>query len=338
MAGRTEVPVLLLTGFLGSGKTSLLKRWLRAPEFAGAMAIVNELGEVGIDDRLVEMSSEATLLLENGCLCCAAGEDLTATLERLFWDRLHRKIPPFSWVLIETSGLADPAPIVARLRAHSVVSQRYRVAGVVTTFDAALGPAQLSRHPECVNQLANADAIILTKTDLANPGQIAAARSAIALARPNAVLLPSSREGVLAATLLALLPPEGAQQQHEIRDGASRPPATHSPAVTSAFLALAEAVDVAALQAALRQTQARFSGSLLRLKGLVRRNTDGLLVAVQAVASGEIEISPLADDAAAPTRAGLTFIAQFVTARTLADFAAAKLAEPNLHAPSRRIA
>ena len=96
MAQRTSVPVLLLTGFLGTGKTSLLARWLKAREFEGALVIVNELGEVGIDDRLVETSSEAPLLLENGCACCAAGEDLMATLERLFWDRLHRKIPQFS--------------------------------------------------------------------------------------------------------------------------------------------------------------------------------------------------------------------------------------------------
>ncbi|HEY8580453.1 MAG TPA: GTP-binding protein, partial [Beijerinckiaceae bacterium] len=120
MAPRTRVPVLLLTGFLGSGKTSLLARWLRAPEFAGAMVIVNELGEVGLDDRLVATSSDAPLLLDNGCACCTANEDLVATLEKLFWDRLQRVIPKFDWVLIETTGIADPAPILASLEAHDL--------------------------------------------------------------------------------------------------------------------------------------------------------------------------------------------------------------------------
>ena len=166
MAELVQIPIVLLTGFLGSGKTTLLSRWLGSPQFSGAMVIVNELGEVGLDHALLERASDAPLLLENGCACCAASDDLLATVERLFWDRLHRKIPRFNWLLIETTGIADPGPIVELLKGHQLITERFRVAGVVTAFDALRGAERLKDFPECRRQLELASVVVITKTDL----------------------------------------------------------------------------------------------------------------------------------------------------------------------------
>lgn len=320
MAARTSVPVLLLTGFLGSGKTSLLARWLKAPEFEGAMVIVNELGEVGIDDRLVEASSETPLLLDNGCACCAAGEDLTATLERLFWDRLHRKIPKFSWVLIETTGVADPAPILDRIARHSLVSERYHVEGVVTTFDARHGVEQLARHPECASQLEHARAVIITKTDIATEAEVAAARDAIARLRPAAPVLTSAQSDLSAAAMIAALAKgecacdDPAHDHHHHGDHVH---AVHSAHVTTAFAALPDAITPASLEAVLGEAMNRFGPALLRLKGFVRIEPDGAWRVVQAMPGDGISIAepPLRIDDAA--RAGLTIIAQDVDAQTI---------------------
>lgn len=312
MAPRTSVPVLLLTGFLGSGKTSLLARWLKDEAFAGALVIVNELGEVGIDDRLVETSSEAPMLLENGCVCCAGGEDLMATLERLFWDRLHRKIPKFSWVLIETTGLADPAPIVERMGKHALVSERYRLAGVVTTFDARMGPAQLARHPEVAAQIRAARAVVLTKTDIATHEEIAAARAAIAGIRAGAEALSSSRSDLSAGAVIAAL------AHADAAPAGGETVAAHSQNVTTAFVPVTALVEVADITAALMQMLTRHGGALLRLKGIVRLAPDGELQGVQAMPGVGVEFTPVSADAPETVKTGLTIIAQNTTARTIA--------------------
>ena len=321
MAALTSVPILLLTGFLGSGKTSLLARWLGAAEFFGAMVIVNELGEVGIDDRLVESSSEAPLLLENGCVCCAAGEDLTATLERLFWDRLHRKIPKFSWVLIETTGIGDPGPILERLSQHALVAERYHVAGVVTTFDARHGVQQLARHVECANQIAWARTVILTKTDIASEAEIAAARAAIASVRADVIVLTSSNADVAAGAVLAALAKGGDAQRHP-----AHLDVVHSRNVTTAFAALPEVVEDTALEDVLLRVMKDFEGRLLRLKGLVRVRPDGNWCSVQAMPGEGIAFSPLATPRG-ETQAGLTIIAQNLPAHAIAKAITARMSD-----------
>jgi G3E family GTPase len=327
MAARTSVPILLLTGFLGSGKTSLLARWLKAPELAGAMVIVNELGEVGIDDRLIETSSETPMLLDNGCACCAAGEDLTATLERLFWDRLHRKIPQFSWVLIETTGIADPAAILERLRAHSLISERYHVEGVVTTFDARLGAAQLKQHPECASQLVHASAIILTKADLASADELARAHAAAAAVRGDVDVLTSSHADISAAAMIAALAHSktGVSRPHHHHSGHVH--AVHSPNVTTAFAAARDAVDADFLSTALNAVMNEFGPALLRLKGIVLLKPNGSLTAVQAMQGVAVELLPLGADAREPDICGFTIIAQDVPAKTIADALEQSLAD-----------
>lgn len=324
MAQRTKVPILILTGFLGSGKTSLLAQWLRAPEFAGAMVIVNELGEVGLDDRLVETSSEAPLLLENGCACCAASEDLNATLERLFWQRLHRTIPPFSWVLIETTGIADPAPIVASLMAHELIAERYDIAGVISTFDARRGPAQLLRHPECESQLAQASAIVLTKTDSAMPQVIDRARAAIRSVRPEAAILLSAHARLPAADIVAAL--KGAVVRDDVctpacqHDHDHHAHAHHSNDVTSAFAPLPTSLPYEALAAALQAMLTRHGAALLRVKGTARCGRDGEIDIIQAM-PGEAVVRTSLTARATDRPVGMTFIAQGTPASAVAgDF------------------
>ncbi len=309
MAPRLRVPILLLTGFLGSGKTTLLARWLREEAFAGAMVIVNELGEVGLDDRLVETSSDAPLLLDNGCACCSAGEDRSATLERLFFDRLHKRIPPFSWVLIETTGVADPAPILARL-SQGVVGERYELRGLVSTFDARLGPWQVTSHPECRSQIDHADAIVLTRIDAASPEALAEAQACLDCLRPGAILLASANANLSAATLLDAL--EGRKQ---VSCGHDHSHAHHTQGLTTAFAPL-EGLDAAALRRAVEAALASAPDALLRLKGLVLLSSGGWML-VQATPDA-LDITPAPPGARPPERSGVTIIAHLKPAADIA--------------------
>ncbi|MBO0741969.1 MAG: GTP-binding protein, partial [Hyphomicrobiaceae bacterium] len=162
------IPVAVLTGFLGSGKTTLLGRLLRHPGFARTAVIINEFGEVGLDHELVEASKESFVELRTGCLCCAVRGDLARTLEDLLRRRDRGTVTPFERVAIETSGLADPAPILHTLMSDAELARRLALAAVVTTVDTVNGLATLERYPQSVKQVALADRLILTKTDLAH--------------------------------------------------------------------------------------------------------------------------------------------------------------------------
>jgi G3E family GTPase len=290
----------LLTGFLGSGKTSLLARWLREDAFAGAMVIVNELGEVGLDDRLIETSSDAPLLLDNGCACCAAGEDLSATLERLFFERLNEHIPPFSWVLIETTGVADAAPIAQRLE-QETVGESYEVRGVVSTFEARRGPWNVTMYPECRSQIDHADVIVVTKTDIASPEDMAEARDCLECLRPGAPVLTSANADLSASALLGAL--EGRKPTACDHDHSH---AYHTPGLTSVFAPL-EGLDEAALRESLSAALAEGRGALMRLKGLVQL-ASGAWMVVQATPDN-LDMTPAERDLRVPDRSGVTIIA-----------------------------
>ena len=166
--GRT--PITVVTGFLGSGKTTLLNRLLRHPELTDTAVIVNEFGDIGLDHHLVETVTDQLVLLDRGCLCCSLRQDLVTALRDLYVRRENREIPRFRRVALETTGLADPTPILRSIVTDPLISTFYALDRVVTTVDAVAGAQTLHAHGEAAHQAAVADRLILTKTDLAEPG------------------------------------------------------------------------------------------------------------------------------------------------------------------------
>jgi len=168
------IPVCVLTGFLGSGKTTLLRHLLRDPAMGRTAVVMNEFGAVGLDHDLIEASDESFVQLTTGCLCCRVRSDLVLTLADLASRRAAGTVPPFERVVIETSGLADPAPILHALMSDDVLAETYALDVVVTTVDAISGVETLARHGESMRQAAVADHVLVTKTDLpdAEPGPL----------------------------------------------------------------------------------------------------------------------------------------------------------------------
>src|SRR3712207_6406072 len=169
MEGKTRRPVTVVTGFLGSGKTTLLGRVLTEPAMANTAVLVNEFGEVGLDHHLLRRVEERTVLLGSGCVCCTTREDLVGALLELLDLDQRGEIPGLDRVVIETTGLADPAPILHTIYADSVLQHHFSVDLVLTTVDAVNGALHLDRNPESVRQVAAADKIVVTKTDVAEP-------------------------------------------------------------------------------------------------------------------------------------------------------------------------
>lgn len=168
----TRIPVTLLTGFLGAGKTTLLNHLIRDPEAGRIAVIVNEFGDIGLDHDLIEESTEETILMDSGCLCCSIRGDLLRTLGKLVARRNNGALE-FDRVVIETTGIADPGPILHSLVVDQLVGPYFRMDGVVTVADAATGAQTLQKQPEAVNQIAMADLIVLSKTDLVTPAEVA---------------------------------------------------------------------------------------------------------------------------------------------------------------------
>ncbi|MFN0161339.1 MAG: CobW family GTP-binding protein [Burkholderiales bacterium] len=174
-----KIPLTLITGFLGSGKTTLIARLVRHPDMNRVAVVINEVGEIGIDHDLVTQSSENVTLLANGCLCCTVRTDLQETLRELFNDRRAGRIADFDRVIVETTGLADPAPVVQTLVSDTLLEAQYRLDGVVTLIDAVNGAHLLDRQSEAEKQVALADRVLVTKSDLANPQTVQALKASV---------------------------------------------------------------------------------------------------------------------------------------------------------------
>ena len=260
-------PVSIVTGFLGSGKTTLIARVLRDPRFARTAVIVNEWGEIGLDHELIASSDETLLALTTGCLCCAVRSDLVATLLDLRARSDAGKIV-FDRVLIETSGLADPAPILHALMTDADLAAGYRLDTVLTVVDAAHGEAALDRHPEARRQAALADCLMLSKTDIAGPAE--ALRRRLNALNPASPVLAApevappdlfrTADPAARAARLAALPAIG-------RDPFRR--GQHSDGVTTFVLQRDRAIPALALTMLLQALAEHCGARLLRLKGLV---------------------------------------------------------------------
>ncbi|MEX0810245.1 MAG: GTP-binding protein [Dongiaceae bacterium] len=197
-----RLPVSVLTGFLGSGKTTLLRHLLQSPDLSDTAVVVNEFGEIGLDHLLLETAKEDMVLLASGCLCCTMRGDLIDALRRLFRKRWSNEIPAFRRVVIETTGLADPAPIIHTLMQDPLVADKFRLDGIVATVDAVHGEAQLDTHEESVKQAAMADRIVLTKCDLADKAAVASLEARLRALNPAAPLLRAEQGRIDAAALL----------------------------------------------------------------------------------------------------------------------------------------
>ncbi|HEY7578653.1 MAG TPA: GTP-binding protein [Acetobacteraceae bacterium] len=265
MPPRPAIPVAIVTGFLGSGKTTLISRILRDPGFARTAVIVNEFGEIGLDHELIASSDETLLALTTGCLCCAVRSDLVATLLDL-QRRAEAGEIAYDRVLIETSGLADPAPILHALMTDSDLAQRHAIDGIVTVVDALHGETALDRHAEARRQVALADTLLLSKTDLAAASD--SLRDRLASLNPGGVhgmtrdAVPATLfTGSSVARRFADLPASRARNPFAI--------ARHSDGIESFALQRDRPIPALALTLLLEALAEHCGSRLLRLKGLV---------------------------------------------------------------------
>src|SRR5215471_5444883 len=201
-----RLPIIAVTGFLGSGKTTLIRALLDKPEGANTAVVVNEFGEVGIDNVLLRSSSDATVLLSNGCLCCNVRTDLQETLRELFADRARGAIPSFERVVIETSGLADPGPVLQTFATDRALGREFHLQALICVVDAVAGAANFERMPEARKQVALADRIVLTKSDLAEAA--ATERLVERIATLNPAQVATASNGEIDPSLVLDEPPE----------------------------------------------------------------------------------------------------------------------------------
>jgi len=284
-----SVPVTILTGFLGSGKTTVLNHLLRQPSLADTVVIVNEFGAVGLDHLLIEQAIEDAVLLKNGCICCTVRGDIADTLDVLWQRREAGEIPPFRRIAIETTGLADPAPVAHALLAEPGVRYACRLDGIVTTVDAMHGAMQIERQPEARRQVAMADRILLTKTDLATPEQIAATSASIAELNGSAPVRQVIAGAVEAADVFDLGPasdrldqwlrPFDSAGQH----GHSHLAFRHGEQIGSVVLRHDRPIAWDALQRWLESVLSLRGDSMLRLKGIVWLQGETRPIVLQAV-------------------------------------------------------
>ncbi|HEX3574411.1 MAG TPA: GTP-binding protein [Rhodopila sp.] len=198
---RRRVPVALLSGFLGSGKTTLVNALLTDSRMAGTAVAVNEFGEIPLDRDLIDHGADKTVVMANGCLCCNLAGDMEDAVMRLFSRREGGQVPRFDRLLIEPSGLADPAPIVQAILRNPVMSRVFRLDCIVTTVDALFAASQLARHPETRKQVALADRLVLTKPDLVPAEAIDRLRADLRDHNPAAPILVASHGAIDAASL-----------------------------------------------------------------------------------------------------------------------------------------
>jgi G3E family GTPase len=277
------LPLNVLTGFLGAGKTTLLNRLLRDPALAQTAVIINEFGEIGLDHLLVERVEDGVMLLSTGCLCCTMRGDMIETLEKLLRGLDNGRMA-FDRVLIETTGLADPAPVLHTAMVHPYLMLRFRLDGVITVVDAINGGATLDNHVEAVKQAAVADRIVLTKADLADTPErreaVAALRARLAALNPAAPVIAAADAAVAQLINCGLYDPDRkspdvkrwlaaeayAHDHHHHHHDVNR----HDDRIRAFTLATDQAIPYSAFEMFLDLLRSMHGPSLLRVKGIVK--------------------------------------------------------------------
>jgi G3E family GTPase len=273
-ADRARLPVALLSGFLGSGKTTLVNALLRDPRLADTAVAVNEFGAVPLDRDLIDHGDDKTVVLANGCLCCNLSGDMEEAMMRLFSRRDAGELPRFKRLIVEPSGLADPAPIAQAILRNPMMARALRLEAIVTTVDALFAEAQLARHPETRKQVALADRLVLTKTDLADADAALRVRDALRGLNPVAPIHAAPHGEVDAATLFppAFLDPAAAATARSVlyaEDVTPETDASHTSRVAAVSLTAGRPLRWQDFDAWLRGIRLGHAEQLLRVKGML---------------------------------------------------------------------
>jgi G3E family GTPase len=350
------VPVSILTGFLGAGKTTLLNRLIGDPWLSDAALIINEFGDVGIDHLLVESSSDGVIELSDGCLCCTVRGELVDTLADLM-DRMQTgRIRPFSRVVIETTGLADPVPVMQSVIGHPALGQSYRLEGLVTVVDAVNGLATLENHDEARRQVAVADTLVLSKTALAGDGT--ALRSRLEALNPLARVVNSDDPGLSAQSLfntgaydpvarsldvarwLSSAEDEHAHSHeghHHHGHGHGHDVNRHDQHIRADSLVFERAISPEALAMFLDLLRSAHGPNLLRMKGIIKLADDPsrplVLHAVQALMSEPVRLRAWPEGAKQETR--LVVITRDMPEGFVAELFSSFAGEPGIGRPDR---
>ena len=299
-----RIPVTLLTGFLGSGKTTLLNKLLHHPDMRDTAIIINELGDAGLDQIFAnsnlaqnienEHIADNTVLLSSGCLCCTLKNELADTMRDLFFKRALQAIPQFNRLIIETTGMADPGPILANLMNEPVIESVYRLDAVVVTIDSVYGLQQIEENTEALKQAAVADVLVLTKTDLANAEQITALKEKLISINPGATQHKIAHGELDPAFVVDVglfdLNTKAPEPQRWLRAPMKQaqpkgtlPQKAHNDEITSFTVIMPSPLNWSQLKPHLLSFCQKYGKNLLRLKGIIHAADQAAPLAIHAV-------------------------------------------------------